>query len=549
MSTWTIPSRITFGFLTLIAFNLLIGGLSLYQLFAIKQNVAMLADNSVPSVVALNEIIQLNTVTSKQVRQIIEQVEFDKAATVSDVVFKESQAKADELCKAYATLFSDKEDQRLFLEAAANRNQYLAAGRKVIELATTGKLTEAKAVMRNDMEPVLEKAVASFNDDISYNIKLASEEGVKAKANASLTSLLVTTALIVSSLLGGLIGWGIIRAVTSSLGLISSALQEGATQTSTASGQLAIASNSLAAGCSEQGSSVAETSAALEEMSVMIRSTADNAEKAKAFAQQARTAAQTGAQTMLEMNTAMHAIEASSAEVAKIVKNIDEIAFQTNILALNAAVEAARAGEAGAGFAVVADEVRSLAQRSAAAAKETAEKIETAIANSKRGSMSCSKVGESLEEIVQKVAAADGLVAEIAAAAKEQSQGIQQVGVAMTQMDKVTQSNAASAQQSASAAEQLNSQAHSMQDSVRSLRALVSKVRESYSSLNQADHSRRPGSQSQQAFGAGGRLNTAPRLGLAQRSLSEQRRSTPQIAMPGDKAAGSDQDDKHFTNF
>ncbi|MEI6257307.1 MAG: methyl-accepting chemotaxis protein [Planctomycetota bacterium] len=549
MSTWTIPSRITFGFLTLIAFNLLIGGLSLYQLFAIKQNVAMLADNSVPSVVALNEIIQLNTVTSKQVRQIIEQVEFDKAATVSDVVFKESQAKADELCKAYATLFSDKEDQRLFLEAAANRNQYLAAGRKVIELATTGKLTEAKAVMRNDMEPVLEKAVASFNDDISYNIRLASEEGVKAKANASLTSLLVTTALIVSSLLGGLIGWGIIRAVTSSLGLISSALQEGATQTSTASGQLAIASNSLAAGCSEQGSSVAETSAALEEMSVMIRSTADNAEKAKAFAQQARTAAQTGAQTMLEMNTAMHAIEASSAEVAKIVKNIDEIAFQTNILALNAAVEAARAGEAGAGFAVVADEVRSLAQRSAAAAKETAEKIETAIANSKRGSMSCSKVGESLEEIVQKVAAADGLVAEIATAAKEQSQGIQQVGVAMTQMDKVTQSNAASAQQSASAAEQLNSQAHSMQDSVRSLRALVSKVRESYSSLNQADHSRRPGSQSQQAFGAGGRLNTAPRLGLAQRSLSEQRRSTPQIAMPGDKAAGSDQDDKHFTNF
>ena len=549
MSTWTIPSRITFGFLTLIAFNLLIGGLSLYQLFAIKQNVAMLADNSVPSVVALNEIIKLNTVTYRQVRQIIEQVEFDKAATVSDVVFKAAQAKADELCKAYVTLFSDKEDERLFLEAAASRNQYLAAGRKVIELVTTGKLTEAKAVMRNDMEPVLEKAVASFNDDITYNIKLASEEGVKAKANANLTSLLITTALIVSSLLGGLIGWGIIRAVTSSLGLISSALQEGATQTSTASGQLAIASNSLAAGCSEQGSSVAETSAALEEMSVMIRSTADNAEKAKAFAQQARTAAQTGAQTMLEMNTAMHAIEASSAEVAKIVKNIDEIAFQTNILALNAAVEAARAGEAGAGFAVVADEVRSLAQRSAAAAKETAEKIETAIANSKRGSMSCSKVGESLEEIVQKVAAADGLVAEIATAAKEQSQGIQQVGVAMTQMDKVTQSNAASAQQSASAAEQLNSQAHSMQDSVRSLRALVSKVRESYSSLNQADHSRRPGSQSQQGFGAGGRLNTAPRLGLAQRSLSEQRRSTPQIAMPGDKAAGSDQDDKHFTNF
>jgi hypothetical protein len=120
-----------------------------------------------------------------------------------------------------------------------------------------------------------------------------------------------------------------------------------------------------------------------------------------------------------EMKLAMKSIEVSSLDIAKIVKNIDEIAFQTNILALNAAVEAARAGEAGAGFAVVADEVRSLAQRSAASAKETADKIEAAIANSQRGSRSCSNVGESLEQIVERVAAADVLVAEIASAARE----------------------------------------------------------------------------------------------------------------------------------
>jgi methyl-accepting chemotaxis protein len=236
---------------------------------------------------------------------------------------------------------------------------------------------------------------------------------------------------------------------------------------------------------------------------------------------------------MQEMNTAMHAIESSSAEVAKIVKNIDEIAFQTNILALNAAVEAARAGEAGAGFAVVADEVRSLAQRSAAAAKETAEKIEAAIANSKRGSMSCSKVGESLEEIVQKVAAADALVAEIATAAKEQSQGIQQVGLAMTQMDKVTQSNAANAQQSASAAEQLNSQAHSMQDTVRSLRSLVSRESGQFDGPSYRDRAPR------------GQLR---RPAAASVNLPEARRPVPQIQMPGDKAAG-DRDDRHFANF
>jgi hypothetical protein len=202
------------------------------------------------------------------------------------------------------------------------------------------------------------------------------------------------------------------------------------------------------------------------------------------------------------------------------VKNIDEIAFQTNILALNAAVEAARAGEAGAGFAVVADEVRSLAQRSAAAAKETAEKIEAAIANSKRGSMSCSKVGESLEEIVQKVAAADGLVAEIATAAKEQAQGIQQVGVAMTQMDKITQSNAANAEESASAAEELNSQAHAMQDTVRSLRSLVRRESGKVDAGPPRERAAR------------GQLR---RPAIAPRSLPEARRTVPQIQMPDDK--------------
>jgi methyl-accepting chemotaxis protein len=305
-------------------------------------------------------------------------------------------------------------------------------------------------------------------------------------------------------------------------------------------------SQALAAGCSEQGSSVVQTSAALEEMSTMIRSTADNASRAKDLANQARTAAETGSRTMVAMNEAMTAIEVSSAEVAKIVKNIDEIAFQTNILALNAAVEAARAGEAGAGFAVVADEVRSLAQRSAAAARETAAKIETAIANSRHGSASCSRVGESLGEIAEKVTAADSLVAEIATAAREQTHGIKQIGLAMTQMDGVTRGNAARAEESSSAATELNSQAHLMQESVEFLRSLV------FSRSQSGSRNARPSAAALPRFDKTARASTRSALPAPTASAARPVLTAPtavRIPMPGDAALPRDDEDKNFTNF
>jgi methyl-accepting chemotaxis protein len=254
---------------------------------------------------------------------------------------------------------------------------------------------------------------------------------------------------------------------------VATHLSTGAGQTTTAAAQVSNASQSLAQGANEQAAALEETSSSLEEMSSMTRRNAENAQKANDLAKQARSAADKGVADMKDMSVAMKAIKGSSDDIAKIIKTIDEIAFQTNILALNAAVEAARAGEAGMGFAVVADEVRNLAQRSAQAAKETAAKIEGAIARTAQGVDISRKVEESLNEIVIKARQVDELAAEVSGGSREQSQGIEQINNAVGQMDKVTQSNATNAEESAAAAQDLNAQAAAIKESIADLLTLI----------------------------------------------------------------------------
>ena len=250
-------------------------------------------------------------------------------------------------------------------------------------------------------------------------------------------------------------------------------LQEAGEQTVQASNEITSSSQTLAEGASEQAASLEETSSSLEEMASMTKNNAENLQKANELAKQTRSAADKGVADMVTMNSAMEAIKISSADIAKIIKTIDEIAFQTNILALNAAVEAARAGEAGMGFAVVADEVRNLARRSADAAKETAAKIEGAIAKTAQGVDISRKVSEALNDIVAKARQVDQLATEVATASQEQTQGIVQINTAVGQMDQVTQSNAASAEESAAAAEELNAQAYALKSVVGELLHLV----------------------------------------------------------------------------
>ena len=180
-----------------------------------------------------------------------------------------------------------------------------------------------------------------------------------------------------------------------------------------------------------------------------------------------------GNRTLAEMVESMEEITGSSEKISKIIKVIDEIAFQTNILALNAAVEAARAGEAGMGFAVVADEVRNLAQRSAQAAKDTAALIEESIAKSNEGSRRLEQVAQVIRAITESAAQVKTLVDEVNLGSQEQARGIEEISKSIAEMDSVTQANAASAEQSASASEEMSAQAEALQNIAKDLRTLV----------------------------------------------------------------------------
>ena len=470
----TVGKKIGLGFTSILVLTAILGAVGITQIRKVDTGLMDIGEVHVPlmdavttvDAAATNQNLQVSLYAiHKEEDQITQFVacddEVDKAFEKAKEIISGDQELVDEGWLNKVDAIAQEHDA--FVESCLGLIKVIKENGDAEQIQTAADVIESK------YDPFMAK-VDGF---LALNSEETNTVAQKAMASADTAISWMTIIGIVAVLTGSVLAFFIARGVIRTLKQVIDGLTEGSEQVASASGQVSSASQSLAEGSTEQAAGLEETSSSLEEMSSMTKQNADNAQQANTLASEARKAADAGTGSMQKMNQAIEEIQKSSDETAKIIKVIDEIAFQTNLLALNAAVEAARAGEAGKGFAVVAEEVRNLAMRSAEAAKNTANMIEESVKNSKNGVDIANEVSKVLEEIVSGIGKTSELVGEIAAASSEQAQGIDQVNTAMAQMDKVTQQNAANAEESASASEELSAQAEQMNEIVDQLATLV----------------------------------------------------------------------------
>jgi methyl-accepting chemotaxis protein/methyl-accepting chemotaxis protein-1 (serine sensor receptor) len=366
-------------------------------------------------------------------------------------------------------------DKDALTEAKRLQDESIKNGADVRKLIEEGKFHDAQALSREKNRPLVDAIQKSLATVLATQAKSLDTAKADQDASATTQKAIVLVVLLLSTLVAAVTVW-VVRGVSDQLRSAAADMRTASEQVLSASTQVASSAQSLSQGATEQAASLEETSASMEEMASMTRKNAENAQSAANLVVETEAAVNDSNAALKDMVTAMTGIRESSGKISKIIKTIDEIAFQTNILALNAAVEAARAGEAGMGFAVVADEVRNLAQRSAQAAKDTAGLIEDAITRSEAGSTKVEHMATVIGAITDKATKVRGLVDEISVASRQQTQGIDQVTQAISQMEKVTQTTAATAEESAAASEELNSQAEMAMGTVQELEVMVGRT-------------------------------------------------------------------------
>ena len=343
--------------------------------------------------------------------------------------------------------------------------------RKTRDLAERSQTLEAVEASESG-RALLDRAAKIAATIVSEESDRFQENNSQAKEAYNELQLLSLVLLVAGLVIAIIVGY-IVHSVHATLRGAASKLSAGAEMVVAAAGQMSSSSQSLSQSATEQAASLEETSASVEQLALMTRKNADATNEVVGHLREVDARANDSNQALSDMVVAMGGIQDSSRQVSKIIKTIDEIAFQTNILALNAAVEAARAGAAGMGFAVVADEVRSLAHRSAQAAQDTNELISQSITRAQSGTSTVERLTGSIASIMQSVSNVKRLADDVSVASRQQAAGIEQVSKAIIELEKSTQAIAGTAEEGAAASEELNAHSDTVIGVVGQLEILV----------------------------------------------------------------------------
>ena len=503
-----LSSKLFMGFGFILAVAIAVGVFGVFNIQSVSANSTIMYENMTVPISELTNVITSYERVRVNLRDLVLLTDEKRIVDTEESTLKR-RAEVDEGLELFGTQIISDEVKKAYDELLVAKDRFREYADKITALVNGKKVDEAYEILKSE---AFETAEMAYQNGILNLVEMKrTDADEKADANTSLanTSMMTVIAVLIAGVvLAILIAIYISRLISGSmtkiifaadriaegdlttvidvdskdeigdlarafrkmgdnLDEVLSGINAASEQVSSGAGQLSESSVSLSQGASEQASSIEELTASLEQISAQTQLNAQNASQANKLAGMVQVSAQQGNGQMQEMLGAMDGINESSANISKIIKVIDDIAFQTNILALNAAVEAARAGQHGKGFAVVAEEVRNLAAKSANAAKETTDMIEGSIRKVEAGTKLAAHTAEALEKIVEGVAQAASLVNQIDVASSEQAIGLTQINQAVMQVSQVVQANSAVSEQSAAASKELAGQADMMRESVR----------------------------------------------------------------------------------
>ncbi len=502
LSALNVRTRLIAGFGIVCALLLMVAGVGLMSMSRLNQGVADLASDKVPKLQASTSLLsQVDAIAIALRNMMLNEDKIDRQKQIENInKFREISNKSFDFLTS--NIISP-QGKMLMSAIAEQKSKYRTGQDTLLGLINSDKMAESKVFLSAELRPILGAYKAALSAMIEHLTKEISDAEKAAQDTYGQSRTILFSLGFLSLLLATGIGWAIMRsllkelggepkdaadlarcvaqgdftrsvhlnsgdtsslmaqlsAMQSSLSAVVTSVRQGSEGIATASAEIAQGNHDLSSRTESQASALEQTAASMEQLSATVKQNADSARQANQLAMNASTVAIKGGEVVSQVVDTMKGINESSKRISDIISVIDGIAFQTNILALNAAVEAARAGEQGRGFAVVATEVRSLAGRSADAAKEIKSLINASVERVEQGSTLVGQAGTTMTEVVSSIRRVTDIMGEISAASNEQSLGVSQVGEAVTQMDQVTQQNAALVEEMAAAATSLSSQA------------------------------------------------------------------------------------------